>query len=48
MADLSHYEGMSWSEFMAWFAKKWKQGEHMALVAPTGEGKTTSGDTCGA
>ena len=42
MADLSHYEGMSWQEFMAWFGKKWKQGEHMALVAPTGEGKTTT------
>ena len=32
---------MSWSHFTAWFADEWEPGKHLALVGPTGEGKTT-------
>jgi KaiC/GvpD/RAD55 family RecA-like ATPase len=34
-------EPMSWPAFTEWFAKAWKPGEHVALVGPTGTGKTT-------
>lgn len=30
-----------WDEFLAWFARAWDPGEHVAVVAPTGAGKTT-------
>ena len=30
-----------WDDFMKHMRANWKQGEHWALVAPTGEGKTT-------
>lgn len=33
--------GLDWPEFLAWFRKEWKPGQHMALVGPTGTGKTT-------
>lgn len=33
--------GMQWEEFLAWLAKNWEPGQHMAIIAPTGEGKTT-------
>ena len=39
--DASHVEPMTWVQFTAWFATAWKPGEHVALVGPTGTGKTT-------
>jgi predicted NUDIX family NTP pyrophosphohydrolase len=30
-----------WEMFSAWFRDEWKPGQHVALVGPTGEGKTT-------
>lgn len=33
--------GVPWSTYIRWFADVWKPGEHVALVGPTGEGKTT-------
>lgn len=38
---ISDVEAMSWPDFTDWFAKAWKPGEHVALVGPTGTGKTT-------
>ena len=32
---------MPWEQFEPWFAKKWKQGEHVAIIGATGYGKTT-------
>jgi energy-coupling factor transporter ATP-binding protein EcfA2 len=32
---------MPWSRFEPWFKEKWRQGEHVAVVGPTGFGKTT-------
>jgi len=29
------------SEFLPWFAYRWEPGQHVALVGPTGTGKTT-------
>ena len=31
----------TWEEFRAWFGMKWRPGEHIAIIAPTGAGKTT-------
>lgn len=33
-------EGMTWDEFEPWFAREWTQGQHIAAIGPTGEGKT--------
>lgn len=33
--------GVEWSAFLREFAERWEPGEHVALVGPTGEGKTT-------
>jgi hypothetical protein len=33
--------GKTWDEFLTWFARVWKQGQHVALVGPTGMGKST-------
>lgn len=41
LPDQSEVVVMPWEEFAEWFGKEWKQGEHIAVVAPTGEGKTT-------
>lgn len=30
-----------WTMFTKWFKDEWKPGQHVALVGPTGEGKTT-------
>lgn len=30
-----------WPEFLREFRRKWQPGEHVALIGPTGEGKTT-------
>lgn len=29
-----------WDAFTMWFAQNWRQGEHIALLGPTGRGKT--------
>lgn len=35
-------EALDWkTEFLPWFDKAWKPGEHVSLIAPTGAGKTT-------
>ena len=35
-------ENMEWeTEFLPWMKKEWTPGKHMALIGPTGEGKTT-------
>lgn len=33
--------GMKWDEFLKYMKEHWKPGQHMALVGPTGQGKTT-------
>jgi hypothetical protein len=30
-----------WDFFIAWFKDEWEPGQHIALIGPTGEGKTT-------
>lgn len=32
---------MPWPEFKEWFRDVWKPGQHVALIGPTGMGKTT-------
>lgn len=39
MSDLQVI-AMTWPNFLDWFKKKWEVGEHVALVGPTGAGKT--------
>lgn len=34
-------EALKWPEFAEWFADRWQPGEHVALVGPTGVGKST-------
>lgn len=53
MADAFHREDVEpgrkfdrvharpWPEFIRWFAEEWEPGEHVALVGPTGGGKST-------
>lgn len=36
----SEVEGLTFPAFQEWLAKSWAPGEHWAVVAPTGEGKT--------
>ena len=31
---------MKWEDFLEWFKIKWELGQHVALVGPTGAGKT--------
>lgn len=33
--------GLDWPDFLDYFAEEWKPGEHVAIVAPTGQAKTT-------
>jgi hypothetical protein len=33
--------GMPWDQFLARMRKRWKPGQHIAMIGPTGEGKTT-------
>lgn len=33
--------GVPWETFIAWYSTVWEQGQHVALVGPTGCGKTT-------
>ena len=32
---------MDWDTFRDWFKPRWRQGEHLSILAPTGAGKTT-------
>jgi len=34
-------EPLEWSEFLKWFDDEWEPGKHVALIGPTGEGKST-------
>jgi hypothetical protein len=34
-------QAKSWDEFLEDFGKEWEPGQHLALIAPTGQGKTT-------
>lgn len=36
-----HVVGVPWPVFLAWLKATWEPGQHLALVGPTGEGKTT-------
>ncbi len=36
-----HVEYAEWDDFLDWFYDAWEQGQHIAVVAPTGAGKTT-------
>lgn len=38
---LSEVIGMEWEEFREWFRTAWQPGEHISLLAVTGDGKTT-------
>ena len=40
-ADSTKILSAPWSMFAAWFKDAWEPGQHVALVGPTGEGKTT-------
>lgn len=33
--------GVEWPDFLQWFRSVWEQGQHVAIVGPTGCGKTT-------
>jgi hypothetical protein len=42
MTESIAVEPMQWStQFIPWVGKAWKPGEHFAIIAPTGAGKTT-------
>jgi hypothetical protein len=41
MADEVDVLGLDWPDFKTYFAKRWQPGEHVAIVAPTGQAKTT-------
>lgn len=43
MPTTPEVEAKPWDEFLQWFAGVWKPGEHLAMIAPTGAGKTTFG-----
>lgn len=36
-----HVTAMHWKDFQPWFKDVWKPGQHMALIGPTGMGKST-------
>lgn len=33
--------GVPWDTFLEWFSEVWQPGQHVALIGPTGEGKST-------
>lgn len=39
--EIAGIERVEWSEFQAQFFAQWQQGEHVAIIGPTGRGKTT-------
>lgn len=34
-------EAREWEEFLPWYDRQWEPGKHVALIGPTGEGKST-------
>lgn len=38
---LPEVEPLVWDDFRGWFSGVWQPGEHMAVIAPTGAGKST-------
>jgi hypothetical protein len=36
-----HIEGKSWDQFLDDFRAEWRPGQHVAIIAPTGQGKST-------
>lgn len=34
-------QAYTWDQFARWFKKQWEPGQHVALIGPTGVGKTT-------
>lgn len=40
-SDLDEILPLSWDEFITRMRRQWEQGEHWAIVGPTGSGKTT-------
>lgn len=39
--DSTRVIAVEWDTFLRWFKDVWQPGQHMALIGPTGEGKTT-------
>ncbi len=39
--DVPIFQAMPWKSFEPWFKKEWRQGQHGAIIGPTGFGKTT-------
>lgn len=35
------FVAVPWDTFLAWLDDNWRPGQHMAIIMPTGEGKTT-------
>lgn len=33
--------GLAWPDFLEWFGPRWEPSQHVAIIAPTGQGKTT-------
>ncbi len=40
-SETTHVVGADWEDFRAYMHEHWTPGQHMALVGPTGEGKST-------
>lgn len=40
-SEISQVVALKWDEFLPWFKSRWEPGQHVALVGPTGAGKTT-------
>lgn len=41
MGVFPQVQGLSWDRFIDLLRDEWEPGEHMSIIAPTGEGKTT-------
>jgi hypothetical protein len=40
-SDITQVVAVEWDTFLQWFKQAWDPGQHVALIGPTGEGKTT-------